>query len=748
MHTETADINSGSGVIALAPLNPRKPGARTEELLRMILALSTNFIILPAEEIDEGIRDVLGAVGNFASVDRCYVFQSTENGEKMNNTHAWCAQDFLPEMARLRNLSMRDLPWFFEQVGGLSAIQVPDTGLLPPEARIEEVSFLGPEVKSFLIVPMACADTPIGFLGLDSVSTKGAWDEEIIALLKIVGEIFVNALARKRGAEALAASEEKYRNIFENAIEGIFQATPDGRLLSVNPAMARMYGYASAGEMVEKVSDIGRQGYVHADQLEDFKRLIERKGRVEGLVVQQRRRDGSRFWASINGRVVKGGDGTILYYEGSQEDITARRDAEEQLSMEREIFRTILQKAPYGMALVNTRGTYLYVNPEYTNLTGYTLDDIRRDPHWLSRAYPDPEYRRQVIAFRNERSPGEHIDRVFTVRCKNGESKEMEFRKVFLEDGKSVITLSDITEKRRAVEALRESEEKFRTLFEDSKDAIYIAAPDGWFLDCNKSFLNLFGYTKEEVLKLNAVDMYVNKEDGRAMRRTLIKKGAVRDYELKLTKRDGHVMDCVLTMSEKRARDGAVIGYQGIVRDITTFRRAQETVRHMAYHDALTGLPNRLLFGDRLSIALTQAKRNGERVAVAVIDLDTFKNVNDLLGHKAGDSLLKAAANRLSSVLRKGDTVARMGGDEFFLVLNEIADVEDVEVIASKVVDAFRKTFTIDSRRLSVTTSMGIAIFPYDGNDAEALVRRADAAMYAAKKSGKNRYSRYTPDME
>jgi len=216
------------------------------------------------------------------------------------------------------------------------------------------------------------------------------------------------------------------------------------------------------------------------------------------------------------------------------------------------------------------------------------------------------------------------------------------------------------------VEALQESEEKFRTLFEDSKDAIYIASMDGRFVDCNRSFLNLFGYTREEALEVPAKETYYSTEERHAFRKTILEKGAVRDYPLKLLKKDGTVMDCLLTMSEKKTQDGASIGYQGIVRDITAFKKAEETIRHMAYHDALTGLPNRILFGDRLSVAMAQAQRDGQRVAVAMLDLDKFKSVNDLLGHKVGDFLLKAVANRLSSVLRKSDTVARMGGTSFF----------------------------------------------------------------------------------
>jgi diguanylate cyclase (GGDEF)-like protein len=168
----------------------------------------------------------------------------------------------------------------------------------------------------------------------------------------------------------------------------------------------------------------------------------------------------------------------------------------------------------------------------------------------------------------------------------------------------------------------------------------------------------------------------------------------------------------------------------------------------MAYHDALTGLPNRTLFSDRLTVAMAQARRFNERVAVVILDLDKFKSVNDNLGHKVGDLLLKAVANRLNAILRKSDTVARMGGDEFLLVLSDFVDIDNVEMVARKIVEAFRKPFIIDSQLLSVTTSIGVAIYPEDGEDSDSLVKRSDIAMYYAKRKGRNNYCRYSSEME
>jgi diguanylate cyclase (GGDEF)-like protein len=150
-------------------------------------------------------------------------------------------------------------------------------------------------------------------------------------------------------------------------------------------------------------------------------------------------------------------------------------------------------------------------------------------------------------------------------------------------------------------------------------------------------------------------------------------------------------------------------------------------------------------FGDRLSMAMAKAQRRGDKVAVAVLDMDQFKRVNDLMGHKAGDFVLKAAANRLLSALRKTDTVARMGGDEFIFILSEITGVSDIQTAADKIVHAFRKSFAIDSSHFFVTVSVGWAVYPDDGEGAETLIRRADLAMYSAKRGGKNRFYRYNP---
>jgi diguanylate cyclase (GGDEF)-like protein/PAS domain S-box-containing protein len=305
----------------------------------------------------------------------------------------------------------------------------------------------------------------------------------------------------------------------------------------------------------------------------------------------------------------------------------------------------------------------------------------------------------------------------------------------------------DVTIRKKWEQAMKESEERYRSLFDDSRDAIYITRKDGSFVDMNESFVNLFGFTRQEVLKLNAKLAYVTPEDQENFKNVIKENGYTKDFEIKLKKRDRGIMDCLVTVMAKRNEKEQIVGYQGIIRDITATKQAEETIRHMAYHDALTGLPNRILFNDRLTMAMVNAQRSEKNAAVMMLDLDKFKQVNDVLGHKIGDLLLKAVSERLQKTLRKSDTVARMGGDEFMIILPELAHEYDAGMVAEKIIEVFQWPFRLETKELSVTTSVGVSIFPKDGTDTDTLIKHADIAMYCSKGLGRNKYTCYSPEM-
>ncbi len=177
-------------------------------------------------------------------------------------------------------------------------------------------------------------------------------------------------------------------------------------------------------------------------------------------------------------------------------------------------------------------------------------------------------------------------------------------------------------------------------------------------------------------------------------------------------------------------------------------KNEDETIKRLAFSDVLTGLPNRQVFYDRLNLAMAHAYRSKHQLAVMFLDLDRFKDINDSLGHMAGDKLLQHVAHRLTNLLRRGDTVARMGGDEFILILPEIGGADNIDRIAKKIIRVFREPFVFDGNRLHVTTSIGVAVYSDDGEDVDALLRNADIALYDVKKHGRNNYRRYVHNME
>jgi diguanylate cyclase (GGDEF)-like protein/PAS domain S-box-containing protein len=336
-------------------------------------------------------------------------------------------------------------------------------------------------------------------------------------------------------------------------------------------------------------------------------------------------------------------------------------------------------------------------------------------------------------------------------RAHNGECIDADISLNKIELGEEVLVqaiVRDVTIRKKWERAMRESEERYRSLFDDSRDAIYITRKDGSIVDVNEAFVHLFGFTKKEIFRLNAKFAYVNREDQENFKSLIRKRGYLKDFEMKLKKQDGKIMDCLLTVMAKRNENKEIVGYQGIIRDITATKQAEETIRHMAYHDTLTGLPNRALFIDRLTMAVSNALRTEKNVAVMMLDLDKFKQVNDVLGHRMGDLLLKAVAERLKKMLRQSDTVARMGGDEFMIILPEIAHDFDAEMVAEKIIGTFQRPFNLETEELSVTASIGVAVFPKDGKDVETLVKRADIAMYVSKGFGRNKYSCCSPEME
>jgi len=347
---------------------------RFEDLIAMI---STKLINLPISEIDRHITEALKTIGRFVGIERSFVFLLSSDRQTLNATHEWFAEGYTPLRDQFQGIPIESVPWGMEQLRRLEPVHVARVSELPPEAKVERELFLKIDpVQSAILIPLVCQGELVGFLGLDSIQNEKKWEEDIVSLLRIVGEIFANAFERKqaeevlrhskveleqrvqerttklreanqhltqeiaerrRSEEALREAEKKYHSIVENAVEGIYQSTPDGRFLSVNPALARMYGYDRPEEFVEAIESIDQEVYVDSRNRHQFVQHLEQYGTIQGFECQVYHRDGSIFWISEHARAVRHADGSINYFEGTIQDISARKQAEEAIQQAREI---------------------------------------------------------------------------------------------------------------------------------------------------------------------------------------------------------------------------------------------------------------------------------------------------------------------------------------------------------------------------------------------------------------------------
>ncbi len=410
-----------------------------------------------------------------------------------------------------------------------------------------------------------------------------------------------------------------------------------------------------------------------------------------------------------------------------------------------DFFRTILSNILDSVLVLDWDGSILYANRAAYALVGLE-EDSAVGLNVVNFIHPDDVR----IVFKDLELVRE--DRggflaEYRIKSAKKEYKWVEGlgKKIHIQDRPvDIVILRDITERKEAQKKLLSSELKFRTLAETTPAAIFIHQGER-IIYSNPGMEALTGYSKEELASVRSWDLI--HPDTRDLARELALarlEGPVDPvrYETKVITKQGEEKWVDLSAGNIEI-EGKPAG-MGTAHDITDRKKAEETISRLAYYDPLTGLPNRLLFNDRLSMAITRAERFQDKIAVFMLDLDKFKDVNDTLGHTIGDHLLQAVADRLSVSLRKSDTVARMGGDEFIICISDLKEHGNPAQVAEKILENFIDPFTFSSHVIAMKSSLGMAIYPEDGTDGEMLIRNADIAMYRAKHSGGNRYKPYS----
>ena len=410
-----------------------------------------------------------------------------------------------------------------------------------------------------------------------------------------------------------------------------------------------------------------------------------------------------------------------------------------------ELYRDLFDNAPVGYHEVDAEGRLVRVNRTELSMLGYEVNEMIGRYAW---EFVVEKISKKALAAKIAGTmPLAPFERTF--RCKDGRHLPvmLEERLLYDESGKACgirTTVFDITARKHAERALRESEERYRQLVELSPDAILVHR-ERRLVFVNSAAVRLFGAERaEDLLGRRALDFVhpdsreLVREQGRRIRERGV---ALPLVEQKIVRLDGSPVD-VDVAAMPVVFEGAP-AVQAMVRDITLRKLAEAQIRSLAYHDGLTGLPNRILFCDRLEMAMAQANRQGQKVGLLFVDLDRFKGVNDSLGHSVGDKLLRAVARRIQSCVREGDTVARLGGDEFTLLLSGLQDATDASAAADKVLRALRQPFALDGHELFITGSVGVSLYPDDGSDVDTLLKTSDVAMYRAKHQGGDNHQLY-----
>jgi len=567
--------------------------------------------------------------------------------------------------------------------------------------------------------------------------------------------IYTDITARRKAEDALRLAERQYRGVVQNAVMGIFQATLDLNLTMVNPALAEILGCSSTDELLARPELCELFLNDPEKGVELWSRLGD-SGEVSGFEVLTKRLDGSHIWLALSARLVQGAHAGQRFLEGTVENVTGRKLAEERLKLAEEKYRTIFEHAQEGIYQTSLDGKVISANPALARILGC------KTPQELIERVGDVENRFYVTPGRREEFKQAML-RDGSVSAFESQAYRTDGRVMWIseharlvkgEDGDPLYfegTMIDITKRKIAEENLRWAEAKYRSIFEHSPDGIYQVTPRGEYISANHSLAAIFGYPSPEHLKVglsSGDEIHLDLVRREEFKKLLSENGQVKDFESEVRRRDGKVVWISETAWEVRDEDGALQHYEGLIQDVSARKSAEQQLRHQAFHDALTGLPNRMLFMDRLEWALSRSKRkHGYRFAVFFLDLDRFKIINDSLGHLAGDKLLVEVAQRLKRALRPMDTVARFGGDEFAVLVDDISGTLDATHILSRLHEELAHPFDVQGRHVFTSASVGVVLKTWTYERAEHLVRDADIAMYRAKALGKDRYEIFDPSL-
>ncbi|MGP1381972.1 MAG: EAL domain-containing protein [Thainema sp.] len=669
--------------------------ARREQYLAALVDLQYRLLNLEWDVSADLYAEILPILGQAAQASRAGVFEVAvtkldqilpQSDKPITGSTArpkitcwqqsmWADPDFVlePEQWQLQlELYHHQLSHWFEQLLAGEELVCLATAQLETELQ----AVLAPlSIQGVLMLPLKQGKDIFGFIVLENCTYELYWEDSEIDLLKAAAAAISLAYEHQQTKSSLKQAEVKYRSIFENAVEGIFQTTPTGQYLTANPMLAQIYGYDSPEELIQSITNIQSQLYVDPQRRLEFEQLMAAQGSVFNFESQIFRKDGSIIWISESARTLYDETGAIAGYEGTVENITPRKHDEAELL-----------KRDHLLEGVAAAATCLLTQPDFATAIPSVLSILgeaaQADRVYIYENHPHSQTGEMAMSMRFEWTHADIVPSINQPHWQNQPYREFGLDRWYqnFQKGQPVRGLTC---------EFPASEQQI--LLRDQIQSILMVPI---FID-----QVLWGYIGFDACQ------------------------EAREW----------------TASEESILVAIAASLGGAIKR----QQTEAQMRHQAFHDSLTGLPNRTLFNEHLPLEIAHARRSGEMLGVMFLDLDRFKNINDTLGHAVGDELLRQATQRLQQSLREADLIARWGGDEFTLVLPHLSSPDDAAKIARRIRDSLATAFHVGEHELYITSSMGLAIYPQDGEDLNTLLQNADTALYRAKDEGRNNYQFY-----
>lgn len=575
---------------------------------------------------------------------------------------------------------------------------------------------------------------------------------------KVIG-VYCIAKDRTKEIEAekeLLYAKEQLEMFWNYSVSPIFLSDTNGNIQKVNPAFTKVFGYTEA-----EITNPGPSVTIIPPNMKfDEERINDRIRRGESIHHHETKRmtkDGRILNILSSYTPIHNKDKKIVGFIAAYNDISELKRREEELMESESKFKLIVENSKDLIALLEADGKVTYISPSYESVLGF------QESQYVGKMFIDIvdedsiEGVKEALEKLYNTKKNQRLETILSHRHLDEDSIYFENQLIPVFEDKSreviqnIIVISrDVTNQKKVELALRESDENFRLIAHYSSDLITILDPNGVHLYSSHSHKAIYGYDPSYYI-FRSFFFDVHQEDLPLLHKSFIDMFFTKEpkhIEMRKRHKEGDWIWVDAVLNPVLDEEGNIKHIVTVARNMTERKQFQEQLEYLAYRDALTGLPNRRLFSERLEQNVKRHKREKKTLAVMVLDCDKFKNINDTYGHDVGDLVIQEFAKRISTNIRETDTVARMGGDEFEILLPDITR-EEAEMIAERIIEAVRKPLKVnDEQTVNISTSIGISLYPLDTIHKESILKYADIALYAAKKAGRDNYQFYTPEMK